>query len=47
MDKNLNDQPIDSDIKRSEEIRNLTKDKVKVTLLDVYQIMIVSKIMID
>ena len=36
MDKNLNDQPIDSDIKRSEEIRNLTKDKVKVTLLDVY-----------
>ena len=45
--KNFYDQAIDSDIKRYKEIRNYQQDKAKITLLDVYEIMIISKIIID
>ena len=43
---NFYDQPIDSDIKRSKEIRNLTTGQVKIILQDVCWIVITSKIAI-
>ena len=46
-EKNIYDQAIDSDIKWYEEMRKLTAGQGEVIQLDVYEIMIISKIIID
>ena len=45
--ENLYDQEIDSYRKRYEEIRELATGKVKIVLLDAYQTMIISKVIIN
>ena len=45
--KNLHNQPIDSDIKRYEEIRKINNRARRITILDVYLIMNTSKIITD